>query len=1794
MDIINNRYRVLKFIKQNKVVTSYLVNDLSFQKKVILNIINRERLSRELVNYFTEEFTTWINLDNSSLNKVYDFGVINLIDNKKFNELKYYYTSEYYNSNFFKDINKNLEREDDILDFFIKVCEAIRCFHVKGFTYNNLNLDNIFIEDKDNEYNPKLKDIPTIELEKISYSISEDAINVGDENERINKKISFDIYSLGVVFFYLCISNYPVLSKNIFENENVFLKDTLSEDFKNRANSIIYNCINGNYKFVGDIVEDVNRLFNKNYSLKKVEDIKKLQFNLKLIGRNEELKMVMDEYASVLSDNSTDKIIMVHGETGIGKTKFLMAIEKFLSFNKANVYSNFSTGKTIEQSFKEILKQMVAESDPSLLIKYREDLSKFIPDISFKTEEFLDNSDVMSKQKLKLLNRIQGFINDFTKYKPIVIILDDIHLADKFTIQVLEYLCNRSFKNKSILLMLSYCDGKHVLNKDTLEFVESIKYKSNVRNLFLKGLDEKSTGEMIKYILSMHEIPIKFSKLIYKNSYGNPLFIEEVIKDFYAKGIIYSNEKTGKWGTDYEYHEFPIPSDINEILLNQIQDIEDVSYDILSIISVFLMPVSIENINFISGYSISKIEKIINSMMNKGIICKKIGDEGFVYDLYNKLLKNLIYERIEEEEKRKKHKLAAKILEKQYILGHKEYVEELIYHFEKAAQWEKVIEYCFENAKKMKKLNNYIESIKNLKKAIEVVKKTNLTEKKVELIKEISNMYEQIGEFNDALRYLQDLQSIGELLKDYKIVLYALDKKGNIFCEKNNIEEAKKCLLKISDIIECFEQLEDFLNYKILKIRVLNIMGEYDRAYQVCIEGLELCGDNYMDYKGSFYASLSFIYINLSKIEECEDSVKHSIEIFEKTGNYQGLVRALNNLGVIYGDYYQDIEKSSEMYLKVRELSEKNNLVVSDVIAVNNLAEGYFYHSDYKNSLIYFEEVEHKCRKYGLDSNLFYAYSFLTRIHLKMGNYSKSYEYYKLARENISTYPIYNKDVLEYYKAAMEINFEFGNLNKAKEFIEKSLSFLKEDTSLIQITNRFFLEYIKLFSKDTKDVLNIINEAIKILEDVKNLNIKIELFYKLAVFLYRHGYYDKGKSVLRQIQYLNSADLNINLKDLSLNIKYLEALYDENNKINALTSTLELAKKRENKKLEANIYSDIGRYYFYKEDYFNSFVYYFENCEVSIELIKPLPKKIREEFVKFYDLKRTLNRLIDIKKYYYGENNRELTDNEWEDNMDVGNVNNILSFISCNGIINNKYFMKSVKSFYSSLFHSEIHDIKDVLNKISCNDIENLNLILKYMLYVTMGTNGCIIGEFNENFQQCICDYSCSTLTEEDIKIIKRSKYLREPVLVSNLENCKVRSENTLKNLKACICIPILYSNNSNVEVEKDNRINSYDETTIIAYVYIRSERALNNFNYKTLKMCTELNGILSLIIQKYKLNKVAAYDKLTNTLTRKYLEEEIERNITIAAENNGIFSMIMFDLDYFKNINDKFGHQTGDMVLKKVCTIAKSAVRNTDVCGRYGGEEFIILLKNSSLEDAFKVAEIIRINIEKARILEDKAKVTVSMGIVSYPKHGQWKQQLVEKVDQALYEAKESGRNQCRIWCEDSSNQLKGTNKLTGIITQNEVQNNRNVLVMVELVDIINLKMEYTQKIYKMLGRIIEITESQYGTLFFIKDEETTEIFSRKAFSEQWVRNINYNSEILNNVLKKRHGTCTVDLNNIMRKDPITGAPDWQSIIVVPMIKNDLLKGALYLSTSVKLKEFGVEEFNYVNTLAKIITTMM
>jgi len=160
------------------------------------------------------------------------------------------------------------------------------------------------------------------------------------------------------------------------------------------------------------------------------------------------------------------------------------------------------------------------------------------------------------------------------------------------------------------------------------------------------------------------------------------------------------------------------------------------------------------------------------------------------------------------------------------------------------------------------------------------------------------------------------------------------------------------------------------------------------------------------------------------------------------------------------------------------------------------------------------------------------------------------------------------------------------------------------------------------------------------------------------------------------------------------------------------------------------------------------------------------------------------------------------------------------------------------------------------------------------------------------------------------------------------------------------------------------------------------------------------------------RVRQLAYMDGVTGIFNRRYFEMRIAEEIARSTRHGLTFSVIMLDIDHFKQLNDEFGHLVGDEVLRQVAAILAQQLRKSDVVSRYGGEEFAIITPETAAEGAVAVSDKLRRVMESWQFPGVARPVTVSAGVAEFPSQGSTRDQLVQSADEALYVAKQTGRN--------------------------------------------------------------------------------------------------------------------------------------------------------------------------------------
>lgn len=342
-------------------------------------------------------------------------------------------------------------------------------------------------------------------------------------------------------------------------------------------------------------------------------------------------------------------------------------------------------------------------------------------------------------------------------------------------------------------------------------------------------------------------------------------------------------------------------------------------------------------------------------------------------------------------------------------------------------------------------------------------------------------------------------------------------------------------------------------------------------------------------------------------------------------------------------------------------------------------------------------------------------------------------------------------------------------------------------------------------------------------------------------------------------------------------------------------------------------------------------------------------------------------------------------------------------------------------------YEKEIYDLNQMLEitRSLCTTLE-LPTLIESILYTAMAqmrVTGAGIFVLNSvtnnsfrlgnNYQNLdtdqLLDYSISKNSKLIEKMSSESRVYTLQELEEALPDCK--DVDILRQLKPTLIVPLLLKNRLNGILVLGERI-----------IPDMTEGGYSDYEKQEILTITSLAAIA---VNNAFLVELSSTDMMTHLKFKYYFFNVLSDRLETAREASSIVSVLMFDIDFFKKVNDTYGHACGDYVLTQVASIIKGSIRGDDMASRYGGEEFTVLLNGASQKDATMVAERIRKNIENFDFVYQMQKLhmTISGGVSTFSMDKNpvdSAEQLVDQADKALYVSKREGRN--RITVADSA----------------------------------------------------------------------------------------------------------------------------------------------------------------------------
>lgn len=1793
MKLIDNRYKVNRLISEDTFSTIYEVIDLwDNDRKLLLKLYNTEN-KNAVIEHFIKNFIIYSQIKHKNLLENKQFSIVSAIDGRKVQVKQYYSTSEFTDANILDNVYGSLSLKKKI-HIILQICSVLDFLHYRGLVYKHLSPTNIYLT-RNNIV--KLKDIA---------SIQENFINANYDNitrffiapeilfqqeEEIDENA--DKYSLGKLMVYILTDNF--FQTNVINYDYKDLKD-LKEEQAHFLNEVINSLTNRNpnlrnIKLI-ELIEDIKKIFKINYNYDLVEERGKLIFKTKIVGRDKEIDKILEVDQNVINRNEYKKLILVNGDRGMGKTRLLNEISFLLKLRGRDVYNiEITPRNNLELApVSIILRQTMKDTPKNIQDKYAREFIEILPELRFKLNDRANYETNKMVNRLRLYDRVTNYFEELTRFRetPIYLIIDNLDEASVEFIFLLDYLIqNISYGNLMIIASLN----QKTIPKDStkLDIFNKWLKEEYTETIRLSSLGLSEIGEFIQNILGINYKPLNFSAVMLKESKGNPKVIEYIMKDLYAKGELYFH-KNGFWEVKAQkYTDIYFPSSLDEAIKNQLGIIEKDYIDIMKIISSYESSISKDVLYRMVELDKDTLDSKLQELTTMRLVDEMVSDWGYSYSINNIELKKLIYYRIPKGERIKIHEKIANLLEEKYKGNIDLVLEELIYHLVGSNQRDRAIKLIVEKARKEK--NKFGPRALYLWEEAYEISKDMETGFKIEALEALGNIYFRRGESDKAIKIYEKLYDEAIKIDDLRHAAIAQLGLGEIYYQKNIVKLANKKIIEGFKISEEIDYKYGVAKSKLLHCRILMNMNRFEELEKKLEEVSEYSKKhNLKDMFGDIYNFKGLLEYFRGNLEKSIDYYTRSIKYFYEAGQYIDSTKPMNNLANIYSDR-GDYGKAMDYYEDAINIVDKEGNLHLKLIFLNNIGEIYMDLGKYNKAKSYIEEARNIAYEIENTSGKFTTTINLSLICLYNQDYYTSYNLYQELKKEFSYYENFPIDVLSsYFDFLGEFYAAFGKWNEARKWSKKTIEICKDFSELYYLKSESRIAFADFYDKDKYDKSKF--ESIRFKFRSTDFGMFKRMFLiELAVIAFIKKDYDYVLDILKEDEKLKDEYPSLvydNIRKILLH-KFEK---DSDNSFDLIKLGKELNKDN---LILVKVLNNVvlGNEFYENGNYYGAFNYISEAIDLIYKIVKSIPdKEYQISFIKKHRADNIKRKLLDIIEEIFGET---LDITESDELYKIDNIDFYFDYSSLLEVMNESQFNKLVES---NLLYKDVKDINDItalINSFKKDYIYNLKIILRFICKETLAQRGYILmySEENNKFTPIVSLGGNLDFIPNPNLLSLANRY-ESGILISTSLGSNVvglYKEFLPKGTKALMCIPIrMLDVADNVEVERrKNRYDVYQNMyqRNIGFIYLETDRLFNRFDKKRHELVEALKNILYINLDNYRLITLSTIDRLTGVYTRKYFEIEANKIINESKYEQKSFALLMVDLDNFKQVNDTHGHRIGDEVLSKVADYIKNNVRKTDIVARYGGEEFIIILKNVEEDQAMKIGEKLRKGIEKLYIPAIENNITISIGLSMFPKHSHIKEELIIKADQALYIAKDKGKNRIEVWDPNLTSTLNRVDRLAGIISGNINTDERNILA---ILDVLNIVKSYDKKediIFEFLGRVLETIEAENCSLIELdKDNNVSRIYSRSRLNQKWTSNPYINYKIIEEVINNKKGDFLIDWENSYEKESFLKAPNWQSVMAIPLVVNNNVKAVGYMTVPIKEKEFDYNSYN----LAKIL----
>ena len=718
-----------------------------------------------------------------------------------------------------------------------------------------------------------------------------------------------------------------------------------------------------------------------------------------LVGRTAEQAQV--EGALENARRGRGRLVLVHGEVGVGKTRLVQEViegapDICLLVGHAYEAGGVAPYQPLVEALRGALPLLVT-LDPPLAPLWLREVAQLVPELGIHLPpETMTGLPLDGEQaRSRLFEGVARLLGRLAELHPVVLALDDLHWADEATLDLLGYLA-RTVAHQRILLIGTYRTEE--AGPTLHRLIRDLRRSDLVTQIHVRRLTREEVTTMIRCMAGMEKGAERFSQRIYERTAGNPFYIIEVIRSLFEQGVL--RQEPGGWATAWEdfasdYRTLPLPTGIREVVEARLERLDSKARSVLETAAVIRQPFAFTTVQQASGLPETEALDAFDVLLRASLIHEVAADlEGSIYDFTHPLIREVAYQNLSGARRQHLHLRVGQALESAAPV--EEMIDRLAYHFAQAGAREKALQYAIAAGHRARAVHAAETAIEHYQRALALHPERV---QEAEIRAGLGDVYTLCGQhaaaiaaYEAALALTEDPHQLADL---HRRIGRVHERGGNYTAALRHFYAGKAVLADV-DPSHVAARLDDGI--ALIHIR----QGQHDQAVDLCrraLEGLEALKDVDTRLEVAWLTNtLGSAYLARGEYDAALENFQRSLLLRQELDDAPGLATLHNNIGVVHycrGDY----QAAHEYYLQSLRTKEEIGDMYGLAVSHTNLGLTSFHLGDLDGARRHLNRALELCREIRADGLLPETYRILAQLHLATGDTAGAAKYAQAALE---------------------------------------------------------------------------------------------------------------------------------------------------------------------------------------------------------------------------------------------------------------------------------------------------------------------------------------------------------------------------------------------------------------------------------------------------------------------------------------------------------------------------------------------------------------------------------------------------------------------------------------------------------------------------------------------------------------------------------------------------------------------------------------------------------------------------